>query len=76
MAKSKLFRNEYYQLLGLFKLASDHVKALKQIELSAAELVGEENDGSGYYGHVTDAIYGDDGAAYVIERLEIAVEKE
>jgi len=75
MTESKISRAHHCQLLGLFTLAEQHNAALRDIERSAASLVGENDDGSGYYGHVSDALCNGDSAAHMLKKLGIRVAK-
>jgi len=63
--------SEYLQLVGLCTLATKHNEALVDIEAAARAITGDEQ-----HGHTSDGIYCDEGAAYIIERLEITVAKE
>ena len=58
--KAKISTEERLQLIGLLTLAADLNKQTTAIEHAAARLLGvpAEDHGAPYYGHVTNAVYG------------------
>lgn len=75
VAKTTITANERLQLIGLLTVAESQMKQLEATEKAAGELLGAKDD-SGYYGHVSDAIY-DNGrrdADGLLERMGISVE--
>lgn len=53
----ELCKGDYLKLVGLFTLAHHHNKALREIEVAAAEIIQMESDVGNYYGHLSDALY-------------------
>lgn len=66
---------DYLKLMGLLTLASEHNKALADIERAAAGVVGAKDNDTGYFGHVTDAVYSNYDAASLCRALGIEVEE-
>ena len=75
MAKTTITQSEYYQLVGLLTLAASYEQKLKDIEKAAGELldVPPESANAGYYGHVSDAVYGSRGPDELLQLLKITV---
>lgn len=72
--KRTISQDDHLKLVGLLTLAREHNRALKSIERAAAGLLGEKDEeSSGYFGHVSDAVYSDYDAAGLLRRLEIEV---
>jgi len=74
--KTKISKDQYYQLVGVLKLAEKYNGLLKDLVSTAAMIVGECGD-DGYYGHVSDAIYsGNDecNAEDLLSKLAIVVD--
>lgn len=70
--KKTITRNERLQLEGLFVLAKRYRTSLDATEEAAAELLGVEDEGGGYYGIVSDEIIDSNGtAARLLKRLGI-----
>ena len=63
--------NDYLKLIGLLSLGEHHNSRVREIERCMAELLRESDDGSGYFGHVSDAICSDYSARELLRRLEI-----
>lgn len=62
-------RTDYYKLLGLQTLATEHEKALDTIRKAAVLITGEEDK----YGHTSDALNGNRGLDETLGLLEITV---
>lgn len=73
--KKTITTAERLQLIGLLALAADLSKQIQAIERATATLLNESDEGagSGYFGHVTDAVYGSHGADKLLRLLDIAV---
>jgi hypothetical protein len=56
--KKEVKKNDYYKAIGLIELVKQKNKELKNIEKALAETLGVEDDFDGYYGHVSDCVYG------------------
>ena len=68
----KLTMTQYLSLLGLCQLMKDNCRESKRLAKAAAALVGVKDVvGDCYYGHVSDACYEDDPAAYIISRVDL-----
>lgn len=54
--KEELSKEDYLKLVGLYTVAHHHLKALREIEIAAAEIIEiEPDDGfDNYYGHLSD----------------------
>lgn len=67
---------EYLQVVGLLKLAENYYKTLQDIEKALGTLLNIEQDGYGHYGHVSDAVYGNDdfNADTLLKYLNLKVE--
>ncbi len=63
-------RSDYLQLIGLFALARDHLAALREIERVACAITGDE-PGAGT--HTTDAVWGEEDLAHLLDVLGIEV---
>ncbi|MEP0872425.1 hypothetical protein NDA01_21655 [Trichocoleus desertorum AS-A10] len=71
----QLKQSQYLQVVGLLALAEQQRKQLKGVEQAIAELLEVEPDDSGYYGHISDAVWGGDLSVYqLLKRLRIDVE--
>lgn len=68
--RRRLTYDQYLRLVGLLALATDHRKALDDIERSARALLGDEPAG-----HTSDVVWGglDTDAWGLLTRLNIAV---
>ena len=62
---------EYLQMMGLCELAKGCRNRHSDIEVTLAELLGVKDDGGGYYGHVSDAMFEDDPADFIMRRLKL-----
>lgn len=73
--KESITREEYWQLVGLLALARNFESKMKDIERATAELLGAEpeSENSTYYGHVSDAVYGERGPDDLLRLLKIGV---
>lgn len=70
-------RDEFYKLHGLMALALEHYAALKVIERAAAAIVGEPEDGTGYFGRVSDEVWnGETDVGSLLRGLNIVVEDD
>jgi len=67
--KNKLSREEYFTLIGLMTIAKDHYDKLRDIERSVAQFLGITEDGTDYYGHVSDAIWSGDVGLCTVHSL-------
>jgi hypothetical protein len=77
MAKRTISRSEYLQLVGLLALSNDLTRQLKALERAAGELLREQPDDNGYYGHIGDEIYDRTPSAdALLKRLGIAIRPE
>jgi len=79
--KTELSKEDYLKLVGLFTLAHHHLKALKDIELAAAqtiELKPEEGWDGDYFGHLSDALCDVDTTLpdETLRKLKIMVKKK
>ena len=63
--------SDYFKMLGLCALAKEHVKILNYIEAALGEMFPDHDQGNGYYGHISDAIFEDDPANHIIDRLKL-----
>lgn len=66
-------KHDYYSAVGLGQLAKDKNAELKTIEEALAKLMGVEDEGYGYYGHVSDFVYNDSDIKTLLKNLEIKV---
>lgn len=73
--KKTISRSEYLQTVGLLTIASEHLKAMKDIEQALAEVLGAEGDETEYYGHVSDAIYQPYSAKELLATMKIKVRR-
>lgn len=74
MPKRKIEHTAYLQLLGLKVLARQVNQRRDELERAAAELVGEQDDGGGYYGHASDFIMDDNtDADAMLRKMKIEV---
>lgn len=55
----ELTRIQRHAAQNLLDEAKRKYDQLKEIEVELAELLGQPDDGNGYYGHVSDAIFGE-----------------
>lgn len=47
-----------HEILGLLIVAKRHLDAMKECEMAIAERLGVQGDEHGYYGHVSDVVWG------------------
>lgn len=66
--RDAITREDFYKIHGLMALANEHVRELQVIERALAGLVGEEGDGSNYFGYVSDEVWTASGSATDILR--------
>lgn len=72
--KKTITRSKMLELEGLLTLARYHNAMLNDIALAAAKITGEKDDGYGYFGLTTDAVYDEQStAASLLKKLEIEV---
>lgn len=64
---------EYYQIVGLLALSKTHMTKLRDIEESIKDITGKTEDVSC---HVADAVYCEENAEFLLERLSIKVGKK
>lgn len=57
----KVNESQYWQIIGLLALAMKFQKQLEYIEEAIGDTLGIEGK-SGYYGHISDMVYGSEGA--------------
>jgi hypothetical protein len=70
-------RTDYLKLVGLMTLAAGYSAKLRDIERAAAEITGEPDQGSGYYGHTSDTAHDrEPDVDYLLERLGITVDDD
>lgn len=79
MAKDAISYDDYLKLKGLFTLAADHNRALRDIGRAAAMITGEldesETPDYEYYGHTSDEIIKNQpDADDLLRRLKVRVE--
>ena len=75
--RKAITHEEYLQLLGLNLLCKNAVKKIKDIEEAMADLLEVEDEGTGYYGLVSDATYDtDSNMDELLKDLEISVLKK
>jgi hypothetical protein len=55
--KTTISVEDYYKVCGLAALAHEGYAELRNIERTLAGLLGEADDGHGYFGHVSDFVY-------------------
>ncbi len=68
-------QEEYLQVQGLMFLAKQNYTLFQSLEKALGKLLSEKPDSSGYYGLVSDAVWGNDiSADQLIEMLEITVD--
>lgn len=73
----KIDKPTYYQLLGLLTIAENKNKRLKEIERSIAELLDQEPEMEGYYGHISDSVWSQMYSAdQLLNKLDIEVEED
>jgi hypothetical protein len=71
-----LKQSQYLQVVGLLALAEQQRKQLRGVEQAIAELLEVESDDSGYYGHISDAVWsGNLNVNQLLSRLRIDVER-
>lgn len=74
----KISYDDYLRLLGLLKLAEDTNRRQRELEHSVARLLGVPNQyediDNPYYGHASDAVYGNRDVGSLLEVLGIEVE--
>lgn len=70
---SEISYGTYLQLKGLWLLKEDHKRAVEQIEKQVAGLLGVETDSYGYYGIISDDLWGNDPIERTLGTLEITV---
>lgn len=72
----EITQKDYLCLIGLLTLGTELMRQIKNIEEAAAQILEVEDEGHGYYGHVSDAIYSDDqDAVALLKRLDISIIK-
>lgn len=73
--KRTITREDFYKLTGLLVLAKEHQQALDTIIRAAAQLVGEKEEGGGYYlTHTGDTISEGHSAMELLDKLGVKVE--
>lgn len=74
LSKESITAAQHQQLLGLFELHRRALDEQRRIEAAVAEIVGQEDEGYGYYGLATDELSEQQPSVNrLLERLEIVV---
>lgn len=66
-------KEAFYKLEGLLTLAKENQKTQSRIERAMAEITGETDDGYGYFGCTSDALWDGSDATQLLKILEIEV---
>lgn len=67
--KTEISKEEYYMLIGLMAVGSEHIRAVKVVENAIAKILGEKDE-NGWAGQ---AAYGDYQAADILKKVGIKV---
>lgn len=74
--KTEISREDYLKFVGLFALGHHYTKALREIEVAAAEVIEALPQFDDYYGHISDAMCDvDESPDNVLRKLKITVKK-
>lgn len=68
-------REDYWAAMGLAQRHAELTKELQILERMVATHVGEpeDKDGSGYFGHVSDALWDGSGIDDMLKRLNVKI---
>jgi hypothetical protein len=69
----RLTTEEYLQLKGLQLLINDAKASWTSLEKAVAKIVDVEEEGHGYYGHVSDSMWEEDIIAHLKPRLGLTL---
>ena len=70
--KKKINLHDYYKACGLLYLMHEKSREAESLTSALAKLLGVQDEGSHYYGHVSDALFDTDvGIDYLLEKLKI-----
>ena len=69
--KTEITKKEYLTAYALLHLAHEKINELRNFEGSLASVLGVEDDGSDYFGHVSDAIYSEYDLKTLLNKLGI-----
>ncbi len=74
--QSTISKKDYLVIVGVIAIARMQNEKLKECEKLIAEVLKEKPDlGIDYYGHITDAVYGDYSADKLLGLMDIKVKK-
>ena len=81
----KLISNaEFCEAVGVFCIVRKHLQAIKDSEKHLAELLEAEDEGSGYFGHISDYLFDattcqdrtpEGNAREMLDKMGVTVEK-
>lgn len=70
-------KNTYLKTIGLLELAKGHYEEIRDIERTLAALLEVKEESTDYYGHVSDAVWGERySAKELFDRMEIELNED
>lgn len=77
MAKDTITEDDRLKLIGIFELARSYREKLDDLEDAAADILDHESDNYGYYGHLSDAMYGGDSSVdSLLSKMDVEVHSD